>query len=92
LILSTTAADCPTRSDKLWSWQIHHRIKPNNSKQVISIKTSSNSTEKKMVARSSLLDKTKVAVGFDKKSILSDNENFCQLKRISSQVLSPTKA
>jgi hypothetical protein len=60
----------PTPSDKLWSWQIHHRIKPNSSKQVILIKTSSNSIGKKLVDLLSLPYKGKVSVGIDKNSIL----------------------
>jgi hypothetical protein len=79
-------------SDKLWSRQIHHRIKPNSSKQVILIKTSSNSTGKKLVDLSSLPDKGKVAVGIDKNSILSDYEKFCLLKGITTQVLSSINA
>ena len=36
-----SSEELPTRSDELWNRQIHNRIKPNSSKQVISIKTSS---------------------------------------------------
>jgi hypothetical protein len=76
----------------LWSWQIHHKIKPNSSKQVILIETSSNLIGKKSVDLSSLPDKGKVAVGIDKNSILSDYEEFCLLKGITTQVSSSIKA
>ncbi len=92
LILSTTTADYPTLSHMLWSWQIHHKIKPNSSKQVILIETSSNLIGKKSVDLSSLPDKGKVAVGIDKNSILSDYEEFCLLKGITTQVSSSIKA
>jgi hypothetical protein len=92
LFLSNTTADYPTRSDKLWSQQIHHRIKPNSSKQVILIETSSNLIGKKSVDFLLLPDKGKVAVGIDKNSILSDYEKFCLLKGTTNQVLSSIKA
>jgi hypothetical protein len=92
LILSTTAAELPTHSDELWSWRIHNRIKPNNSKKVILIKTSSKLIGKISVVLSPPPDKSKVAVGIDKILILSDYAKFCKLKGISTQVSSSTNA
>ncbi len=92
MILSTTAAELPMRSDELWSWQIYHRIKPNSLKKAISIETSSKSIGKKSVVFLPPPDKSKVAVGINKNLIRSDYANFCELKGISTQVSSSTNA
>ncbi len=87
-----SSEELPTRSDELWNRQIHNRIKPNSSKQVISIKTSSKSIGDKSVVFSSPLAKSKVAVGINKNLILSDYQEFCKSKGIQTQGSSSTNA
>jgi hypothetical protein len=91
---ATTTEQLPAGYLKPWSWQIHHRIKPNSKKVIEKSSLLPNNTISKKEGKlfTSLLptDRPKVSVCIKKNKILSDYKVSCKSKGITSQVSAST--